>query len=81
MLPTSATDALLQKLRQTDATASNCAQSARHMSVFITTATLSQWGVPYTVIDQRAPELVVTLPGAHHCGFNECLSWPCWPRT
>ncbi|VUC35719.1 unnamed protein product [Clonostachys rosea] len=49
---------------------SSCSQFIRHACICIPTAELEKWGIPYTAVDQRAGEIVVTLPSTYHQGFS-----------
>ncbi|CAG9986837.1 unnamed protein product [Clonostachys byssicola] len=48
----------------------SCSQFIRHACIYISTAELEKWGIPYTIVDQRAGEIVVTLPSTYHQGFS-----------
>lgn len=47
-----------------------CEQFVRHASLYIPLGTLDKWGVSYTLIEQKAGEILITLPGAYHQGFS-----------
>ena len=47
-----------------------CAQFVRHKALFCPTPILDKWDVRYTVLRQRAGEVVITLPRAYHQGFS-----------
>ncbi|CAH0042062.1 unnamed protein product [Clonostachys rhizophaga] len=47
-----------------------CSQFIRHACIYISTTELDKWGIPYTIVDQRAGEIVVTLPSTYHQGFS-----------
>lgn len=51
---------------------SQCAQCIRHASLYIRTTTLTAWNIPYTWIDQRQGEIVITDPNADHQGLGVC---------
>jgi hypothetical protein len=48
----------------------SCSQFIRHACIYISTTELDKWGIPYTIVDQRAGEIVVTLPSTYHQGFS-----------
>ncbi|GAB1311938.1 hypothetical protein MFIFM68171_02148 [Madurella fahalii] len=71
VVPPSAADALVKKLKETDDTIIwDCDQCVRHAGIFVPSLTLSRWGIPFTIVDQEASELVVTMPRAYHSGFS-----------
>jgi hypothetical protein len=47
-----------------------CSQFVRHMSVWVALETLNEWGISYEVVEQRPGDLIITVPGAYHQGFN-----------
>ncbi len=57
-------------MRETDPTIGHCGQCIRHRSLFVPPSVLDGWQIPYTVVDQRAPEVVVTMPRTYHSGFS-----------
>ena len=70
MIPPASAEALEAKMRETDPTIGHCGQCIRHRSLFVPTTLLDEWDIPYTVVDQRAPEVVVTMPRTYHSGFS-----------
>lgn len=50
--------------------ATDCAQFLRHASIYFQRGSLNQWDIPFTLIDQKAHEIVITLPEAYHQGFS-----------
>ncbi|KAK5657959.1 hypothetical protein OQA88_2511 [Cercophora sp. LCS_1] len=71
VIPPSAADAFIEKLKETDkAIVWDCEQCVRHAAVFVPPSTLTEWGIPFTIVDRRASEVVVTMPRAYHSGFS-----------
>ncbi|KAK0714202.1 JmjC domain, hydroxylase-domain-containing protein [Lasiosphaeria miniovina] len=71
VIPPSAAVAFIQKLKESNTEIIwSCEQCVRHTAVFVPPSTLTDWGIPYTIIDQRASEVVVTMPRAYHSGFS-----------
>ena len=50
--------------------ATDCAQFLRHASIYFQRGNLNKWDIPFTLIDQRAHEIVITFPKAYHEGFS-----------
>ncbi|CAH0046423.1 unnamed protein product [Clonostachys solani] len=48
---------------------SRCGQFARHARLYFPTSLLKAWEIEYTIVAQRAGDVVVTLPGTYHQGF------------
>ena len=44
--------------------------SLRHKSTLVDPSVLSKWGIPYTLVEQKAGEFIITFPFAYHMGFN-----------
>ncbi|KAJ9634554.1 hypothetical protein H2199_008837 [Coniosporium tulheliwenetii] len=63
---------LEQKLKATNGSLypSDCAQFLRHSATYIPHTTLSEWGIPYSLVHQNPHEVVITFPRAYHEGFS-----------
>ncbi|EON69796.1 hypothetical protein W97_09059 [Coniosporium apollinis CBS 100218] len=48
-----------------------CSQFVRHKNLVLSPSLLDRWGISYQVVECRAGELVVTLPGAYHQVVNQ----------
>ena len=71
IIPPAAVDTFVRKLKDTDQEIFwDCEQCVRHAGILVPPSTLTEWGIPFTILDQRAPELVVVFPRAHHSGFS-----------
>lgn len=71
VIPPAHTEVFERMLKSSDKSiATACAQFLRHASTYFQRSNLNQWGIPFTLIDQRAHEIVITLPKAYH----ECFS-------
>ncbi|KAK0627160.1 JmjC domain, hydroxylase-domain-containing protein, partial [Immersiella caudata] len=71
IIPPSAADAFVEKLKESDHEITwDCDQCVRHAGVFVPVSTLKEWRIPHTIIDQRASEIIITMPGAYHSGFS-----------
>lgn len=60
----------IDEARVAASSAMECTQWVRHEGLFCAGAALSRRGVPVAYVDQRAGEVVVTLPGTYHAGFS-----------
>lgn len=71
----SSRQALEMKLRSTDNGFQQwqCDQFVRHAGVFIPPNILDDWNITYTVVRQKAGDIIATMPGAYHQGF--CLGY------
>ncbi|VUC25055.1 unnamed protein product [Clonostachys rosea] len=58
------------RVRETYPDIGRCSQFIRHACLYFPTALLDEWNIPYAVVDQRAGDVVVTLPGTYHQGFS-----------
>ncbi|KAK3326992.1 hypothetical protein B0T19DRAFT_460013 [Cercophora scortea] len=65
VVPPSAADAFAKKLKETDPEIIwDCEQCLRHAAMLVPPSILTEWGIPFTILDQRAPELVIVFPRA-----------------
>uniref|UniRef100_A0A8H7TVK3 JmjC domain-containing protein n=1 Tax=Bionectria ochroleuca TaxID=29856 RepID=A0A8H7TVK3_BIOOC len=53
-----------------DAKTSHCGQFVRHARLYFSRSLLEKWGIEYTIVDQKAGDVVVTFPGTYHQGFT-----------
>ncbi|CAG9986420.1 unnamed protein product [Clonostachys byssicola] len=60
----------IAEMRGEDAKTSHCGQFVRHERLYFSRSLLEEWGIAYTIVDQKAGEVVVTLPGTYHQGFT-----------
>ena len=51
-----------------------CRAFLRHKMFLVSPAVIREFGVPVFHCEQKAGELVLTLPGAFHCGFNSSFN-------
>lgn len=58
-----------ERLREDNPDASGCSQFVRHLSIFIPVSKLTEWEIPFFVIDQRAGDAIVTFEDTYHEGF------------
>ncbi|KAK3363902.1 hypothetical protein B0T25DRAFT_528717 [Lasiosphaeria hispida] len=71
IIPPSAADAFVEKLKESDSEITwECDQCVRHAGVFVPVSTLKEWGIPFTIVDQKASEIIITVPWAYHSGFS-----------
>ena len=63
---------LEKKSKETNKTfyTADCAQTLQHSATWYPISTLEEWEIPYTVIHQRAGEVVITFPQVYHQGFS-----------
>jgi hypothetical protein len=58
-----------------------CSQFMRHVSQWVSLGALKAWSIPYTLVEQRPGDLIVTAPCAYHQGWNsganvaEAVNW------
>ena len=50
-----------------------CAQAVRHASFYISYSILDQWGIDYTIIDQRVHEILIAFIGVYD-NFEQSLA-------
>ncbi|CAH0023406.1 unnamed protein product [Clonostachys rhizophaga] len=60
----------IARVRGEDAETLRCGQFARHARLYFNRSLLEDWGIEYTIVDQKAGEVVVLLPGTYHQGFT-----------
>ena len=71
VIPPAHTEGFERMLKSSDKSiATDCAQFLRHASTYFQRSNLSRWDIPFTLIDQRAHQIVITLPKAYHQGFS-----------
>ncbi|KAK3363990.1 JmjC domain, hydroxylase-domain-containing protein [Lasiosphaeria hispida] len=68
--PPSAVDLFAKKVKEAGNVPWECEQCVRHAGVFVPVSTLEEWDVPFTILDQRESEIIITFPGAYHGGFS-----------
>ena len=67
----SAADAFVTNLKETNSEIFwECEQCVRHAGIFVPLSTLEEWGIPFTILDQKAGEIIITMPWAYHAGFS-----------
>jgi hypothetical protein len=58
-----------------------CSQFMRHVSQWVSLGALKAWSIPYTLVEQRMGDLIMTAPCAYHQGRNsganvaEAVNW------
>ena len=71
-VPSSHAAFLEQKSKETNKAfyTADCTQTLQHSATWYPVSTLEEWEIPYTVIHQRAGEVVITFPQVYHQGFS-----------
>ncbi|CAI6044281.1 unnamed protein product [Clonostachys chloroleuca] len=60
----------IARMRGEEAETLRCGQFARHARLYFSRSLLEDWGIDHTIVDQKAGEVVVLLPGTYHQGFT-----------
>lgn len=47
-----------------------CKMVLRHKTSYFTLDQLEAFGIPYTIVPQNPGDVIITLPGTYHQGFN-----------
>ena len=71
-VPSSHAITLEQKSKETNKAfyTADCTQTLQHSATWYPVSILEEWKIPYTIIHQRAGEVVITFPQVYHQGFS-----------
>lgn len=71
IIPPLAADAFIKKLKELDSEITQeCNQYVRYVRVFMPVLTLKEQGIPFTILNQKVSEIIITVLQAYYSGFS-----------